>query len=84
MKTNSSGQLECPGDEDSIAAQFPPSPITEVVSGQEAHFVSILWNSNGKKAMLIFEPSQNDQPMIISILEKLTGKKLSPKQWHSG
>ena len=75
MKTNSSGQLECPGDEDSIAAQFPPSAITEVVSGQEAHFVSILWNSNGKKAMLIFEPSQNDQPMIISILEKLTGKK---------
>lgn len=75
LKTGSSGQLECPGDEDFAAAQFPPSAIAEVVSGQDARFVSIIWILNGKKVMLIFEPSQNDLPLIIGTLEKLTGKK---------
>ena len=69
-----SGQMEC-SHGDVIAVQFLPSAITDVVAGQGASFVSIIWSVDGMKAMLIVEPNQKDFPLIVGRLEEMSGKK---------
>ncbi|MGB9153229.1 MAG: hypothetical protein WCD70_09115, partial [Alphaproteobacteria bacterium] len=75
MVRSTRGFLECPVCEEIVSAQFPPSAIRGVVQGQNANFVSIILNVDGKKAILAFEPSGRDSSLIVGFLEKATGKK---------
>jgi hypothetical protein len=73
----SNGHPDCPaGSPAVVAAQFPPSAISEIVAGHAASFVSIIWIVDDKKAILIVEPSEKDFPLIVSSLEGVTGKKV--------
>jgi hypothetical protein len=65
----------CPVHEEIVSAQFPPSAISGVVHGQTVNFIGIIWNLNGKQAILAVEPSERESSLIIDFLEKVTGKK---------
>ena len=75
-RRNTNGDLDCePEAVDIVAAQFPPSAITQLVAGKAANFVSLIWTAAGKKAWLIAEPDGKEFDLVVASLEELTGKK---------